>query len=74
MESVGKSLGKIPRNERYQERVLVFTIQYLTDGHSPTRTVMERCKTLKKMGKEVYLVNTAEQYLRSGFIPIYGGV
>lgn len=74
MESVGKSLGKIPRNERCQERVLVFTIQYLTDGHSPTRTVMERCKTLKKMGKEVYLVNTAEQYLRSGFIPIYGGV
>ena len=51
--------------------VIVCTIQFLDGTHAPTRTVMERCKSLRKMGKEVYLVNTTEQYITKGVIPFY---
>ncbi len=64
-------IQKIYAKEREKNKVLVLTIQYLGDGHAPTRTVMERCKALKKMGKEVYLINTAEQYTAKGYVPLY---
>lgn len=68
---LAEELTMIPKDERNRDRVVVFTIQYLGADHAPTKTVMERVKTLVKMGKEVYLINTAEQYCIQGYIPTY---
>ncbi len=62
---------KIPKEERNKDVVLVSTIQFLDYSHAPTKTVIERCKVLKKLGKEVILVNTTEQYLMVGYVPLY---
>lgn len=68
---LGDALAPIDKKERNKDRVVLFTIQYLKENHAPTKTVMERVKTLVKMGKEVYLINTAEQYCIQGYIPTY---
>lgn len=65
-------LEYIPSEERNKDIVFVMTIQYLDNTHAPTRTVMERCKTLRKLGKTVVIINTTEQYLMPGFVPMYG--
>lgn len=54
-------LKYIPRNERNHSIVLVVTEQFLTTEHGPTKTALDRCKTLiNKMKKEVVLIDTAE--------------
>lgn len=72
LSQLQKGLSVIPKAKRKRERVLVLTIQYLLPGHAPTNTVTERCKTLLEMGKEVYLINTTEQYTVRGCIPLFG--
>lgn len=48
------------------------TIQFLKEGHAPTRTTLERIYTLgKMMHKKVYVINTREQYSTKGEIPLY---
>lgn len=66
-----KILKKIPSQERHQNRVLIMTIQFLGINHAPTKTVLERCRAYKKMGKDVYLVNTAEQGTMDGYVPFF---
>lgn len=70
-EKVKNKVHKIPLVERRKNCVLVLTIQYLDNTHAPTNTLRERCKTLRKLGKEVYIVNTTEQSLYQGYIPFY---
>lgn len=65
---------EIKNVERRKDTVLVMSIQYLSDGHAPTKTIMERCSALKKIGKQVYFVNTTEQYDTYGFLPYFGMV
>lgn len=51
---------------------MVFTIQFLSETHAPTRTALERIYTLGKlMDKKVYVINTREQYTKKGEIPLY---
>ena len=51
---------------------MVFTIQFLSETHAPTRTALERIYTLGKlMHKKVYVINTREQYTKKGEIPLY---
>lgn len=53
--------------------VVVLIEQFLTEEHGPTKTAMDRCKTLiGKMNKKVLLVNTAEQMSLTGQIPWVG--
>lgn len=71
-EQEREKLSWIPNKERKKERVLVLTIQLLDGNHAPSKTVKERVKSLVQMGKEVYLVNTVEQYTLQGYVPFYG--
>lgn len=77
-ECLSKCVLKINNNvkiedvERKKGNVLVISIQYLSDGHAPTKTIIERCNALKKIGKQVYFVNTTEQYETYGFLPYFG--
>ncbi len=66
-----KNLVKIPLDERDKNLVMILTIQFLDRTHAPTRTVVERIKALKKLGKNIILVNTTEQYIRIGYLPMY---
>jgi len=70
-EKAKKVLKKILSGERYPNRILILTIQFLKIDHAPTKTVLERCKTYKKMGKEVYLINTTEHQTLPGCIPFF---
>lgn len=55
------NLDFIPRDERNENFVLVVTEQFIEETHGPTKTALDRCKTLiEKMGKTVLLINTAE--------------
>ncbi len=71
MKKYKEMLSYIPLNERNKDVVIVMTIQYLNNTHAPTRTVMERCKALRELGKVVILINTTEQYIMQGVIPMY---
>lgn len=62
---------KIPLEERDKDLVMIFTIQFLNSTHAPTRTVIERAKSLIKLGKRIVIVNTSEQYIMRGLLPMY---
>lgn len=65
-------LSPIPKQERNKDVIVVFTIQFLSETHAPTRTALERIYTLGKlMDKKVYVINTREQYTKKGEIPLY---
>ncbi len=62
---------KIPLVERNKNLVMITTIQFLDETHAPTKTVLERAKALKRSGKDVVIVNTTEQYIIKGYVPMY---
>lgn len=65
-------LKPIPRKERNKDTIAVFTIQFLSERHAPTRTTLERCYTLSKLlGKNIILINTREQLTSRGMLPLY---
>ncbi len=65
-------LTPIKKEERNEDLIVVFAIQFLSEGHAPTRTTLERCYTIGKLlGKRVLLINTREQYTSQGEIPVY---
>lgn len=66
------SIKAISYVEKNKDIVVVMSIQYLSNGHAPTKTIIERCKTLKQMGKRVYFINTTEQYEIYEYVPFFG--
>ncbi len=64
-------LVKIPSGQRNRNLIMILTIQFLNEIHAPTRTVLERAKALKNLGKDVVIVNTTEQYITKGYVPMY---
>ncbi len=65
-------LTPISVKERNRDTIVVFSIQFLSDRHAPTRTTLERCYTLSKLlGKNVVLFNTREQLTSRGMLPLY---
>lgn len=65
-------LTPIPLKERNIDTIAVFTIQFLSDRHAPTRTTLERCYTLSKLlNKNIILINTREQLTSRGMLPLY---
>lgn len=68
-------LTEIPLQQRKKDAVVVITEQLIRVEHGPTKTALDRCKTLiTKMGKEVLLINDAEILSQAGRIPFYGKV
>ena len=68
---VERCYSNISYNERKKDVVVVMSIQFLGKNHAPTKTVMERCKSLIDIGKKVYFINTTEQYRLYGFVPYF---
>ena len=66
-------LEPIPVKERNKDMVVVITEQFIGIQHGPTKTALDRCKTLiEKMGKKVLLINSAEVLSLVGKIPFWG--
>ncbi|HKL80785.1 MAG TPA: glycosyltransferase [Mobilitalea sp.] len=67
-----EELKPIKKEDRNPDLIVVFTIQFLAEGHAPTRTTLERCYTLGKLlGKKILLINTREQYTDRGGLLVY---
>lgn len=68
-------LKVIPVQKRNKNVVIVITEQLISVQHAPTKTALERCKTLiTELGKEVLLINDAEVLSQVGQIPFYGAM
>lgn len=64
-------MAPVPREQRNEGLVFVFTSQYLSMTHGPTKTALDRCEVLiKKYHKKVMLINTAECLSQKGIISI----
>lgn len=71
-EKLRLTLEPIPMKDRNENLAFVFTEQFLSANHGPTKTALDRCKTLiSSMGKQVVLINTAELQTEVGAIPFY---
>lgn len=71
-EKLDENLNQIPKGKRDENLIVVFTIQFLSERHAPTRTTLERCYTLAKLlGKKILLINTKEQYTTNGIVLLH---
>lgn len=67
-----QELAWIPEESRNKNRVLIIAEQILNIFHGPTKSAMARAAALMKMGKQVLLLNTAEQMSGEGAVFSYG--
>jgi len=72
-DSLKIDLKRIPVSERNQSISIVLVEQYLTEGHGPTKTALDRSYVLKTMfGQEVMIINTAEMLTPANYVYIEG--
>ena len=64
-------VSRIPVDERNRDFILVLTGQMLAIQHGPTKTILDRCKILKGMGKDVLLINLAVMTPIEHVVPMY---
>jgi glycosyltransferase involved in cell wall biosynthesis len=65
-------LVPVPREERNEDTVIIFSIQFLGERHPPTKTTLERCYTLGKLlNKKIILISTREQHSEAGALIVY---
>ncbi|WP_127836703.1 glycosyltransferase [Clostridium prolinivorans] len=68
---VKKSLKKIQRYKRNKQLIFVFTSQFLSEHHAPTKLAMDTCYNLiKHFNKNVILINIKECLTLKGLIPM----
>ncbi len=66
------SLTPLSAESRDQNKIVVITLQFLTAGHAPTKTALERVRTIgQKLGKEVICINSREQLTLKGVLPFH---
>ena len=68
------AITPIPSNERNRERIAVVMLHFLNKTVAPTKSALERIKTLQDMGKDVLCIHSREQYTSVGLLPFYGMV
>ena len=69
---VTADLTPIPMDSRNKNLVVVITEQMLSEGHGPTKTTLDRCKTLiTRYNKEVLLITTNEMLTNCGELPFF---
>ncbi len=61
----------IPKEELNDGLSVVIIGQMLSVQHGPTKTTVDRCRVLSKMGKKVFVINTAETLTPVGYIPLF---
>ncbi|WP_026508103.1 glycosyltransferase [Butyrivibrio sp. MC2013] len=65
----GDDLKRIPAGELNNNLVFIFSSQFLTGKHAPSRIVLDRAYIFQKMmGKRVLIINTAD------ILPAFGGI
>jgi len=66
------SLQFIPKGERNANLIIIFTSQFLSLNHGPTKTILDRCLVLKRhMQKTPFIINTSEFLPLVGFTPFF---
>lgn len=64
-------LKPMPKDERNKDRVVVIARQFTGFGHAPTRSALERIRTLTDMGRDVLCFHSREFLTDKGRIPFY---
>ena len=65
----------IPKEERKEDFIIIFTSQILGMRHGPTQTALDICYSLiKYLNKKVMLINTDDLLTNKGIIPIHNTV
>lgn len=69
---VPASTREVKQRKKNTELVVIFTRQFLSMNHGPTKTALDRAYILQKYyGKKVFLINTAEMRGEIGELPNY---
>lgn len=69
---VPASVREVKQSKKNTELVVIFTRQFLSMNHGPTKTALDRAYILQKYyGKKVFLINTAEMRGEIGEVPNY---
>jgi len=69
-EELKEHIVKQSSEIRDRDLVMILTMQFLDKNHAPTQLVIETAKKLKELNKNVIIINTSEQYLLNGYLPI----
>ena len=70
--SVSVSLGPIPISERNANGVVIFTSQFVTIAHGPTKSCFYRAKALiQEENKDVMIINTNDLMPDHGIVPLF---
>lgn len=64
-------LTYIPKEKRKENLIFIFTSQFLQLNHAPTKSVIDRAYNLKKLGKDVIIINTTELLSQENKIPFF---
>lgn len=67
-------LRSIPVQNRNKNFILMLTDQFISIEHGPTKSALGRCMVLQNLGKQVLLLNTAENLTISHFVPFFNSV
>ena len=71
-EQLRPVLVPVSEQDREKNKIVVITLQFLGSGHAPTKTAMERIRTIGKLlGKEIVCINSKEQYTLRGTLPMH---
>ncbi|TJX68836.1 hypothetical protein E8P77_01155 [Soehngenia saccharolytica] len=67
-----RALERVQKNQRDDQFIYVFTSQFLSEHHSPTKVALDICYNLiKHFNKKVILINTKECLTLEGMIPMF---
>ncbi|OPJ63285.1 glycosyltransferase [Clostridium oryzae] len=71
-KQLSTKLKYIKRENRNEDLVILITAQFLSLGHGPTKTILDRCYTLvKTMHKKVLIINTRDLMPILGAVPFF---
>ncbi len=70
--SAHRALERVQKNQNDDQLIYVFTSQFLSEHHSPTKVALDTCYNLiKYFNKKVILINTKECLTLEGMIPMF---
>ncbi|MGM0609232.1 MAG: hypothetical protein ACQESP_12550 [Candidatus Muiribacteriota bacterium] len=69
------SLEFISKEKRNKNLIVIFTAQFLSEHHAPTKVVLDRAYHLiRDLNKEVVIINTTEVLTKKGKKPFYNTI
>lgn len=72
LKKIESAVFFIEKEKRNKKLIIVMIAQFLSLNHGSTKTAIDKCLSLQKLGYEVLLINTCELLSQQNAIPFYG--